>query len=621
MNAQEKTIYEFGSFRLDPAQFVLLRAGRIVPLTPKVFETLKLLVENNGQVVEKDELLQKIWQDTVVEEASLAKNISVLRKVLSENGSEKSYIETIPKRGYRFTAPVRDVEFETSAAGSVEKDTIPASAFTKNRLVFAALTALVLSLLVFAGYWVSGSRADEAALVPVAKTVAVLPFKPLSENEEDQSLGLGMADALIIKLGQLDRVNVRPTSNIRQFTNRTELDAISAGKLLKVDIVLEGTIQRLDDRLRITAQLINVADGRQIWADKFEEKMNDFFVVQDAIAARVANSLIPQLTEAERLKLERRETNNPEAYRLYVLGCIWIEHETTEGFNKGIEYLRRAIELDPNFAIAYTALSHAYSEASESHLPPSEAMPNARLYAERALALDKTLAWAHYQIGWVKMLHDWDWEGAETAFQRTIELDAGNARAHFGYGTYFAMLGRREEALAELERAKKMRPLNIIGSNILYRTGEYDRAIAEANKALEMNPKRISSLQWVAMSYERKGMYREALAAFEKARAVEDTPELKAFAAHTLALAGDRSAALKIIDELKAIPRAERYVSPFYLAVVYTGLGEKETAFAWLEKACAERSWWIATLKTNPQFDGLRDDPRFQNILKRARLQ
>jgi DNA-binding winged helix-turn-helix (wHTH) protein/TolB-like protein len=620
MSVQEKLIYEFGSFRLDPAQFMLLRGGEIVPLTPKVFETLKILVENNGQVVEKDELLQKIWSDTVVEEASLAKNISVLRKVLNENGSGKSYIETIPKRGYRFTAPFKDAETEV-AQRVVENTGARSIGLTKRRVVWAASTLLLLSLLVFtAGYRLSGWSAGKAEPVSATRTVAVLPFRPLSANEEDESLGLGMADALIIKLGQLDQVNVRPTSNIRQFTNQPQTDAIAAGKSLKVDIVLEGTIQRLDDRLRITAQLINVADGRQIWADKFEEKMNDFFVVQDAIAARVANSLIPQLTEAEREKLARRETNNPEAYRLYVLGCIWIDHETTEGFTKGIEYLRKAVELDPNFAIAYTALSHAYSDASESHLVPSEAMPNARHFAERALELDKTLPWAHYQVAWVKMLHDWDWAGAEASFQRTLELDANNARAHFGYGTYFALRGRREEALAHLEQGKKIRPLNIFGSNILWRVGEYDRAIAEANKALEMNPKRISSLQWVAMSYERKGMYAEAVAYFEKARAVEDTPELKAFQAHTLALAGDKAGALKTIEELKAIPRETRYVSPFYIAVIYTGLGEKEQAIAWLEKAFEERSWWIATLRTNPQFDSLRGDPRFQNLLKRANL-
>ena len=613
MNVHAKNIYEFGSFRLDPAQFVLLREGSVVPLTPKVFETLKILVERNGQVVEKDELLQKIWSDTVVEEASLAKNISVLRKVLSENGSGKSYIETIPKRGYRFTAPLKN-----NAAPEIVIE--QPGALSKKRLVFAGalLLAILLPAMVFAAYRLFVDQPANAQTVSTAKTVAILPFKPLSVNEEDESLGLGMADALIIKLGQLDQVNVRPTSNIRQFAGQPQTDALAAGKSLKVDIVLEGTIQRLDDRLRITAQLINVADGRQIWADKFEEKMNDFFVVQDAIAERVANSLIPQLTEAEREKLARRETDNPEAYRLYVLGCIWIDHETTEGFTKGIDYLRQAVALDPDFAIAHAALSHAYSDASESHLAPSEAMPNARRHAERALELDQTLSWAHYQVAWVKMLHDWDWAGAEESFRRTIELDSTNARAHFGYGTYFALLGRREEALSELEQAKKLRPLNIIGSNILYRVGEYDRAISEANKALEMNPKRISSLQWVAMSLERKGMYAESLAAFEKARAVEDTPELKAFQAHTLALMGNRGEALKTIDELKAINT--RYVSPFYIAVIYAGLGDREQALAWLEKAFKERSWWIATLRTNPQFESLRAEPRFQNLLKRANL-
>ena len=616
---QDKLIYQFGSFQLDPAQHILLRDGQIVSLTPKVFETLRVLVERDGQVVEKDELLQKIWSDSVVEEASLAKNISVLRKVLSENGSGCSYIETIPKRGYRFTAPVKEIEIEPAETAR-ENEKPKSAASAKKRIGLTIAIIVLLSSLAFAGYWLAANKTGEAKTSSDVKTIAVLPFKPLSSNEEDQSLGLGMADALIIKLGQLNEVNVRPTSNIRRFFNQPQVDVIAAGKSLKVETVLEGTIQRIGDRVRITAHLINVEDGRQIWADKFEEKTTDFFVVQDAIAVRVANSLVSHFSEAERQKLARRETNNPEAYRLYVLGLIWIEHETTEGFNKGIEYLHKAIELDPNFAIAHSALSHAYSDASESHLEPKVAMPKARIYAERALELDETLSWAHYQVGWVKMLYEWDWTGAESSFKRTLELDPDFAHAHFGYGTYLCLMGRREEALAELERAKTLRPLNIIGSNILYRIGDYDRAIAEANKALEMNPKRISSLQWVAMSYERKGMYAEALTYFEKARQVEDTPELRAFQAHTYALSGNRDEALRVIDELKEIPKEQRYVSPFYIAVVYAGLGEKDEAFMWLEKAYQDRSWWIATLKANPQFDSLREDPRFQDLLRRVNL-
>jgi DNA-binding winged helix-turn-helix (wHTH) protein/TolB-like protein/lipoprotein NlpI len=619
MNVQNKPIYEFGAFRLDPAQHILLRDEQIVPLTPKVFETLLILVENSGKVVDKDELLQKIWSDTVVEETSLAKNVSVLRKVLNGNGSGQSYIETIPKRGYRFTALIKEVEIE-SPETVAEKDEPKSTASAKKKFSLVAVMAILLSSLAFAGSWWSGSGSDNAKASSDIKIIAVLPFKPLNPNDEDKSLGLGMADALIIKLGQLDKVNVRPTSSVRKFTNQQEVDAISVGRSLRVEAVLESTIQRTSDRIRVTAQLINIADGRQIWSDKFEEKITDFFVLQDTIAVRVANALIPQLTEAERQKLALWETNNPEALRLYVLGRYWSNQETTEGFNKGIEYLNKAIELDPNFSYAYLGLSGAYADASESHLPPREAMTKAKHYAERALQMNETMPHAHAELAWIKMLYDWDWAGAENSFKRALELNPNVGYSHFVYGSYLSLMQRREEALSELARAKDINPVDIIGSNILYRVGEYDRAMDEANKALELTPKRISSLQWLAMCYERKGMYQEAIATFDKARQVEDTPELKAFQAHTYALMGKRDEALKMIDELKAISVQERYVSPFYIAVIYAGLGEKDDAFAWLERAYQDRSWWMATLKANPQFDSLRSDARFQDLLRRMNL-
>jgi tetratricopeptide (TPR) repeat protein len=241
------------------------------------------------------------------------------------------------------------------------------------------------------------------------------------------------------------------------------------------------------------------------------------------------------------------------------------------------------------------------------------------MHAERALQIDQSLSDVQYQVAWVKMLYEWDWKGAEIDFKRALELNPNYAHAHFGYASFLALMGRRDEALAELEAAKRIAPMSIHGSNVLYRTGEYDRALTEANKALEINPKRISSLQWAAMVYEYKGMYPEAISTFEKARQVEDTPELKAFQAHTYALMGKTDEALKTIEELKAIK--ERYVSPFYIAVIYAGLGEKDAAFAWLEKAYQDKSWWMATLRANPQLDSLRDDPRFQNLLKRVNLQ
>lgn len=621
MNVQDKIIYEFGSFRLDPVQHILLRDGQIVPLTPKVFETLQILVENNGQVVDKDQMLQKIWSDTIVEETSLAKNISVLRKVLKENGSVNSCIETIPKRGYRFISPVKEVKLDLPEIIFPKKAISELTASTKKKIGLIGTLSVLVLLFILAGYWWAAVKTGEAKINSDIKAIAVLPFKPLTAHEEDQVLGLGMADALIIKLGQLDNVKVSPTSNIRRYLTEQQVDAVSVGQTLQVEAVLEGTIQRTNDRIRITAQLVNVADGRQIWSEKFDEKTTDFFVLQDAIAVRVANSLRPQLTESERQRLSHRETNNPEAMRFYVLGRIWSDKETTEGFNKSIQYLEKAIELDPDFIRAYSSLSYTYSEASESHLPPHEAMPKAKFYAERALQMDAALEWAHYQIARVKMFYDWDWTGAENSFKRALELYPDFSYARFGQATLFSFMGRRQDALANLEIAKNINPFSIHGSNVLYRTGEYDRAIIEAKKALEFNPNRISSLQWIAMSYEQKGMYNEALAAFESARQVEDTPELKAFEAHTLALMGKRDEALKVIAELKEISNErQRYVSPFYIAAIYAGLGEKDESFIWLEKAYQDRSFWIATLRVNPQFNNLRDDLRFQDLLKRAGL-
>jgi tetratricopeptide (TPR) repeat protein len=302
------------------------------------------------------------------------------------------------------------------------------------------------------------------------------------------------------------------------------------------------------------------------------------------------------------------------------LGRFWSNQETTEGFNKGIEYLNKAIELDPNFAYAYLGLSGAYADASESHFAPNEAMTKAKYYAEFALKMNETMPHAHSELAWIKMLYDWDWAGAENSYKRALELNPNIGYAHYVYGSYLSLMGRREEALKELERAKEINPIDIIGSNVLYRVGEYDRAMSEANKALELNPKRISSLQWLAMCYEQKGLYPEAIATFERARQVEDTPELRAFQAHTVALSGNRDEALRVIAELKGIPKQERYVSPFYIALIYVGLGEKDQALIWLEKAYQDRSWWIATLKANPQFDSLRDDPRFKDLLRRVKL-
>lgn len=622
MSASEKHFYEFDCFRLDPAQHVLLRDGQIVPLTPKVFETLLVLVENGGQVVDKDALLQKVWSDAFVEETNLTKNISILRKVLSENNSVGSFIETIPKRGYRFTAPVRKIEDESSEIAGQEKDdgetpgqlTKPRTAAKTKKLLTAAAVCFS-ALLAFAGYWLFSRESDDAKSAPPIKSIAILPFKSLNADDENY-LGMGMTDALITRLGHLKSVIVRPTGAVRQYTDEPQIDAVAIGRALRVEAVLEGSVQRDGDRVRVTVQLINVGDGRQIWADKFEEKLIDFFAVQDAIAVRAANALTPQLTGEEQKKLVRRETNNPEAFQLYARGHFFANQETTEGFKKAVEHLNKAVELDPAYAPAYAALARAYHGASEWHLPPREAMPKVRIYAERALSLDETLAEGRVMLGYAKMLYEWDGAGAESDFKSAAQLNPNHSDARSAYSWFLALAGRHREAVAEAERVEKLNPL-LYPCQAYYFARDYDRTIAHAKKNLDINPNNAPSLQWLGLAYAQQGRYEAAAAAFQKAREIDDTPDFRAYQARVYALAGKRSEAVKMLAELQEMSK-QRYISPFFIAVVYAGLDEKDAAFEWLEKASEDRSFWMTSLKVNPQLDPLRDDPRFQELMKRV---
>lgn len=647
MNRQHNHFYEFGAFRLDPSEHILLRDGQHVPLTPKVFETLLILVENNGHVVDKDELLRKVWPDSFVEETSLAKNVSVLRKVLSESDSEQLYIETIPKHGYRFIAQVREVEIESADTDITTTDNfitkaidedknlnseqnnlnklqvveVPDAsgrfAFLKSKTVLIFAIVLVVSLIIIVGYW-QVNKSTNIQRHSEVKSIAVLPFKSLNANSDDEYLGLGMTDALIIKLGSLKHIIVRPTSAVLQYANQ-QSDLLATGQSLKVEAVLEGSIQRLGDRIRVTVQLVNVNDGRQIWADRFEERLTDIFAVQDVIATRVAVSLTARLTGEEQENLARRGTNNPEAFQLYVRGHFFANQETTEGFKKALEHLNKAIELDPNYALAYAALSKAYSGASEWHLPPREAMPKARAFAEQAIRLDETLPDGHVMLGDVKMQYYWDAAGAERELKRALELNPNHIGARSFYCWLLSGMGRHQEAIAEAKRVEEIDPLRFNVANY-YFAGEYDQAISQAKKALEIDPNRGQVHQWLGMAYEGKGMYEEALASFQKAREIDDTPDFRAFQARVLALSGKRSKALKILAELKELSK-QRYISPYFIAIIYTGLNDKDEAIAWLEKAYQDRSYWLTgmalSMEINPRLASLRDDPRFQDLLQR----
>ena len=354
-------IYEFGPFRLEVAEHLLLRNGETIPLQPKVFELLLVLVKHHGHLLGKDELLKAVWPDTVVEEINLANNVSILRKALGESGNGQRFIETVPRRGYRFVAPVREQKGEIATPDVAEGAQPP--------IVDAPSIAI--------------------------KSIAVLPFKPIVANDRNEALEIGMADTLITRLSSLRNLIVRPTSAVRKY-DMLDQDPLAAGREQRVDAVLESSFQRSGEKIRVTMRLVNVRDGSALWAYQCDEDYTDVFAAQDSISEKVARALMPGLTGDEQRLLAKRYTDNFEAYQLYVKGSFFWDKRTEEGIKKSVEYFEQAIRLDPNYALAYAGLATSYVTTSYREMvPPAEASSRAEAAARKALEIDEQLGQAH----------------------------------------------------------------------------------------------------------------------------------------------------------------------------------------------------------------------------------
>jgi TolB-like protein/DNA-binding winged helix-turn-helix (wHTH) protein/Flp pilus assembly protein TadD len=632
--------YEFGPFRVDTLNHVLLRDGETLPLKPKVFDTLLVLIENRGRVLDKDELISRLWPDTVVEEANLTQNIYLLRKALGEDPQGEAYIQTMPRRGYRFAANVCELEAEppeptseentpsqivvedereraTRSAGDVSGSFLSRTT-PRRRVVAVAITAVALAA---ALVYVWTSTRPQPAAAPTITSIAVLPFKPLGSDASDESLGFGMADTLITRLSNIKQLVVRPTSAVRKFTS-PEQDPAAAGRELKVDAILEGSIQRAGDRIRVTLRLVRVSDGSSIWAGQFDEQVNDFLAVQDRVSERVAHALVPQITGEEQKLLAKHYTENAEAYQLYMRGRYHWSKINPADWNKAVDYFNRAIEKDPDYALAYTGLADAYvSIVADSLIPKPEAIPKAKQAATTALRLDDTLAEAHVSLGRIKAFYDWDWPGAEGEFKRAIELNPNSADAHREYASYLTTVGRSEQAIAEAKQARELDPLSQLANYhvawALIAARRYDEAIEQSKQVLGTFP---AAHLWLGWAYLGKGRYTEAVSEFEKRLSLsKDEAVTRAHLGYAYAAAGRRGEAEKVLADLNELFR-QRQVSPYYIAIVYAGLGGKEQAFGWLEKAYQEHSRPLGGLKVNPVWDNLRSDPRFADLLRRIGL-
>lgn len=640
--------YAFGPFRMDPVRRLLLRDNKSVPLPPKAFELLLLLVENNGQVMEKTELLECLWPGSVVEEANLSQTIYLLRRALADGTEGQQYIETIPKRGYRFVAEVtgsreenKDADEEDAgkailsnertlklpkagetAAQSTRlpvnrRDTFPR---WRNLTVYAVVAVLAsLATLAFRLWFPPGT----AGLVSggTVHSLAVLPFKSLSPEDGANYLGLGMADVLITRLSSLNQIVVQPISAVRGY-DRQDAHPLMAGRELKVDAVLDGTFQKLSGRLRVTLRLHDVRDGKTLWSGKFDESFTDIFKVQDSISEQIALALALNLTREKRSLAFKRYTDNSAAYERYLKGRYWWSKRTVVGLNKAIGYFDQAIAHAPDYALAFAGLADCYNLLSIMEaMPPQEAFLKARSAAFRALDLDNTLAEAHTSLGWIKFVYEWDWNGSEREFKQAIELSPGYSIAHDWYGVCLAQQGRFEDALAELKQAEQLDPISFVIQVHIgwlhYYAGRYDLAIDRYQKVLEMEPNYAWARMHLSQAYEQKGMYSEAIAELQKALALStNSHRYLARLGRLYAVSGNRLEAQKLLNQLLEMEK-ERYVSPYSLALVYSGLNDRARALDWLRKGLDQRAGRMVRLQFDPRFSNLRSEPEFERILRR----
>lgn len=615
-------LYEFGPYILDVLTRRLTRDGEPITLTPKALDALIALLDQRDRVVGKTELMKVLWPDSYVEEANVTQTIFMLRKALGDAPDGRQYIDTISRRGYRFAANVRETCEGIPGAAADTKSTRSVKGIFTRRLAVAAI--VVFGLGAGAGYfeWRSKRNAD-AATATTARSIAVLPFQRLGPAAaDDEYLGLGMADALITQLGNVRQLTVRPTAAVKRYVDPSR-DPARAGRELGVEWVLDGSIQRTDDRLRATVQLIRVRDGAPVWADRFDVPWTDVLTVQDSIASDVARALAPRLTAGEAQQLAKRYTRSPRAYERYLRSRFFWNKRTAEGFQQAIEYARQAIDEDPTYALAYSALADSYTllgSIRQDVVPRAEAMTKAREAALRALSLDDRLAEAHTSLAFVLMHYDWNWTDSEREFKRAIEFNPAYPTAHHWYSIFLSAQQRHAEAIAEMHKAHEIDPLSLIITTDLaeaYRFARrYNEAIAYAGKALEIDPGFDLAHVALALSMVELGRYDEAIA--EATRVPSPWPGGQGVLVIVLARAG------RVADARKALHAAgelsQSYGASAWLVAPHAAVGEIDQAFAWMQRAYAERDGALILLNTEQSYAPLRHDPRFAEFARRVGL-
>jgi DNA-binding winged helix-turn-helix (wHTH) protein/tetratricopeptide (TPR) repeat protein len=575
--------YEFDDFLVDVRQRKLIRSGKDVLITSKVFSLLLIFVRNAGTPITKDTLMCELWPDSNVGPSNLTQTVFLLRNALGQGIDDRRYVVTIPGQGYTFTGNIK------AAPSSV------------------------------------GSR--PASPVGRTRSLAIIPFQILGSTRQMQYLGLGIADALTNRLSHLGGLLVRPTHSTMSSVIGSR-DSISVGRELAVELLLGGTVQiehqkpRKSSRVRVSAQLMDVRRGVILWSDHVEHELCQLLPLQDALAEKIGCILSTKLSDLEHYHLTKRYTENSEAYNSYLKGRYYANLWTERGWAKAIDCFTQAVEADPGFALAYSGIADAHYIVSNLYSPPNEVMPLAKAAAERSLELDPSLSAAHTSLALIHGFYDWNWEISEIGFQRAIMLDPGYPAAHLWYGRLLTTCGRFEEAFAELTQAQLQDPLSCSISSeagrALFYARKYNEAADQLRETLELNPSFWPAHLFLGWVYEQQGLFTEALAILKQCNALNDNSRTRAFLGVSYALAGMESEAEKIIAHLIDC-RKHSHVPAFYIGIIYAALGNGDRALRWLENAYDDRSEWLAWMDVEPRFDLVRSDPRFNSLRMKIR--
>jgi TolB-like protein/DNA-binding winged helix-turn-helix (wHTH) protein/tetratricopeptide (TPR) repeat protein len=611
-------IVRFGVFEFDQRAGELRKHGLRIKLQGQPVDVLLVLLERPGEVVTRDELQKRLWAvDTYVDfEHSLNAAIKRLRAALGDSADAPRFVETLPRRGYRFIAPLSQPAASVPQAGAQDQKSAGRRIF-----VLAAAAMVIIVLLITIGLKLPGLRdtfRNRTFSGPV-RSLAVLPLANLSGDPGQDYFVDGMTDAL--------RQHLEGISSLRVISRTSSMHYRGSGKQLpdiarelKVDAIVEGSVLRSGDRIRINVELIQAGMDRRLWSNSYERDLRDVFALQADVALSIADEIRVTLTPPDRARLARVHISNPDAYQAYSKGRFFWNKRTEEDLKKAIGFFQQAVDKDPDYALAYDGLADCWLPlAWYGYLSPSETLPHAKVAVNKALSLDDSLAEAHTSLAFVSLYYDRDWTKAEREFRRAIALNPNYANGHHWYAEYLTLVGRHKQAIAESERARELDPLSTIintwlGSRYFF-ARQYDKAIEEYRNALEMDPNFAPARLVLGHAYEQKGMLKEAIAEFERAVSLGGgSPVYTASLAHAFGVAGRRAEAVRMLEDLKKLAQS-RFVSSYDLALAHLGLAENDQALELLSVAVKERSPRVEFLGVEPRFDGLRADPRFKKLL------